>query len=708
MSGVRDFLFEIGVEELPASAGRAAAAQAGQAALDAFNSRNITVAAGNVAVWVSPRRIAVFIDNLPEQQNEIESADRGPATTAAFDQDGQPTRAAEGFARAKGIAVERLVVREHKGRDFVFAVHREEGQPTAAVIPAACREILHSFNFPKTMRWDETAMRFSRPVRWLVTKFGGETIEFEAGSLSSTAVTRGHRFLAENGIQIESASSYREQLREAFVVVDQEERREIITAGLRQLADSLQAEYFDPAGQLEEVIFLVENPSVQQGYFHEVHLRLPQEVLVTAMQSHQRYFPLRNGDGELVAAFLHVINGDPRHAAEINEGNERVLEGRIEDAEFSYDKDLDTGIDAMRLALTEVVFHARLGTLADKSERLVRLTASLCDLLNLEGRDREAAVTAADLAKADLVSIMVQEFPTLEGHMGAAYAAIEAYPADICAAIGEQYLPRSAAGRLPETVPGAVLAICDKIDNLVGAFAVDELPTGSRDPYGLRRAAAGVYEIIRALDLEFDLDGMLQAVHTLLLQQDAQINHDGKAVVSAVREFVNDRIQQRMVESGLPVGIVEAARAARLPSIRRFARLTEALQQFRSSPGFEDFHTAYFRSSKIAAKADEAVETGAVEPALFADKAESLLNDAADSLQQQIEALVARDEYFKALKAAAAIRPAVDRFFDDVLVMAEDDKLRHNRLALVSKTATILQSLGDPMKVAAAPKEVNG
>lgn len=707
MNAIRDFLFEIGVEELPAAAARSAADQAAPAAIAAFSSRHLALSEEQVSVWVSPRRIAIFITGLPEVQQDIETADRGPAVPAAFDEDGQPTRAAIGFARSRGVEVEQLERRDHNGQEFVFAVQREKGGPAGAVIIEACREILAAFSFAKAMKWDDSGMRFSRPVRWLLTKFGDETIEFEAGRLQSGEVSRGHRLLGAGLVTIDSASSYRDQLRAAGVIVDQEERRVIITSGLNEQAGELGAEYFDPAGELEEVIYLVENPSVQRGEFRAEHLRLPEEVLVTAMQSHQRYFPLRNSSGELAAAFLHVINGDPAFAAAINEGNERVLEGRIEDAEFSFDKDLATGIEAMRDALANVVFHKRLGTLADKGWRLQQGVAALCDQLGVTGKERDTALTAAGLAKADLVSIMVQEFPTLEGHMGAAYAAIEAYPADVCTAISDHYLPRAAAGSLPASLPGAILAISDKIDNLVGAFAVDELPTGSRDPYGLRRAAAGMFEIIRERDLEIDLTESLGVAYGSFLEQQADINHDREKVIAAVSEFVIDRVQNRMVESGLPVGVVEAARAARLTSLRRFARLAEALEEFRDSLAFEELHTAYFRTSKIAAKAGDDVAAVTVDASIFEDEAENLLYESTMAMQEQIEAALARDDYAGALEVAATIRPAVDRYFDDVLVMVEDARLRQNRLALVSQTARILQSLGDPMLVAAAPKKGN-
>ncbi len=406
----RDFLLEIGVEELPAAAAASALSQAGPAAREAFGARRVQVEEEQVDVWVTPRRIAIFIKSLPEVQPAEEIAERGPAAAAAFDGDGNPTRAAEGFARAKGVGIDELEIREHQGKEFVFAVHRREGQPVAGLIPDICRRILRSFSFPKTMRWDSSGLRFSRPVRWLVTKFGEQTIEYEAAGMAAGDVSRGHRFLSVGEVRIDSPASYRKAMASACVLVDQEERRRLIEEGLAARAQERGAAFSDPAGELEEVLYLVEYPSVQAGSFGEEHLRLPDRVLVTAMQSHQRYFPLVNDDGSLVNGFLYVMNGDPRHAESITAGNERILAGRIEDAEFSFDKDLDEGIDAMVSRLADVVFHQKLGTLADKTGRLKALVDSLARMVGMESQELDAARTAAALAKADLVSAMVQEF----------------------------------------------------------------------------------------------------------------------------------------------------------------------------------------------------------------------------------------------------------------------------------------------------------
>lgn len=697
-----ELLLEIGVEELPAAAAVSALEQVGDIAETSLKAERIDVTGDQIKVWVTPRRIAVKVSGLPAAQPAEEKADRGPAAAAAFDDDGKPTKAAEGFARAKGVSVDDLEIRDFKGQEFVFAVQRQDGRPLRELLPVICKKILHSISFPKTMRWNESDFRFSRPVRWLVTKYGDETITYETAGLVSGDISRGHRFLAPAKVKIASSATFKEQMAEAMVMVDQEQRLRIIIEGLESAADQRGATYSDPAGRLEEVIYLVEHPSVQTGSFAEEHLRLPAKVLVTAMQSHQRYFPLVNSHGDLVNGFLYVMNGDPGHAAGITAGNERILKGRIEDAEFSFDRDLDHGIEAMAQGLDKVMFHRSLGSLADKTTRLVSLVEVFADTIKLDAQARKTTTTAAGLAKADLVSVMVQEFPELQGYIGSVYAEMEGYPADVCAAIAEQYLPAAAAGELPDTLPGAVLSVCDKIDNIVAAFSVDELPTGSRDPYGLRRAAVGIAGIARKFELDFDLTGILTSGHNMLIEQQAQVDR-GAGLAAAAIDFIFDRIQHRQVEQGMPVEVFEAARASGISSALRLTALAESLDAFRSRAGFDDLHTAYFRCSKIAAKAESQAAGAVIDRSLFQEPAEEEFFAALEELEPRLQDIMTAGDYTAALEAAAAIRPAVDRFFDDVMVMADDEAVRTNRLGMVQRAAAMLLKLGDPIQVAAAP-----
>lgn len=696
----RDFLLEIGTEELPAAAAAAASSQAATLALDTLAAHHITVSPEQVKVWVTPRRIAIYINDLPSVQEDRELIDRGPVYEAAFDADGNPTKAATGFARAKGLNAEQLEIREQEGKRFVFAVRHQAGEPVTGLLPAICEGILRGFTFPKTMHWDGAHVRFPRPVRWLVTKFGEETIEFEAAGIRSSSFSQGHRFLGKQRVKITSPAAYTGELAAAGVIADQEERRRIILEGLATQAGKLSARFIDPAGELEEVLYLVEHPSVHPGSFAEEHLRLPDRVLITAMQSHQRYFPLTTEGGELMDAFLYVMNADPAAAAGITEGNERVLEGRIEDAEFSFDQDLKTGIEEMAGSLGAVVFHSRLGTLADKTARLISLAAHLGEALGLDETVRQTAATAARLAKADQVSIMVQEFPDLEGYMGGVYARLEGFSGDICNAIEEHFLPTAAGGAIPSTIAGAVLAIADKVDNIIAAFAVDEIPSGSRDPYGLRRAAAGITVISEGFGFDFDLRELLVAAHRLLLEQKADVSKEA-AVDSAALDFIYDRIQHRQVEAGTAVEMMESARAASPPSIVRLLALAAAIDAFRRQPAFEDLHTAYFRCSKIAAKAaGEAAET--VDPDLFTEETERELYGEITRVAPQVGERIAASDYTGAMELAAGIRQVVDRFFDETMVMADDEALRRNRLALVTQAANMLLQLGNPISAAAA------
>jgi len=702
--GSMDFLFEIGTEELPAAAARSAVEQAGLLAGQTLSRHHIAIDPGKIRIWVTPRRIAVLIDDLPQMQQTQEKIERGPVAAKAYDDNGKPTKAAIGFARAKGIDIGDLEVRDYQGQEFVFAVKVREGSPTLELLPEICTEILHGIKFPRSMRWDDGGLRFSRPIRWLVTKYGDATIEYEIDGVNSSDSSRGHRFLGEPAIAIKNPASYRQQLMDANVVVDQEERRDIVLQGLAVESGKQGSSFIDPAAELEEVIYLAEFPSVHAGSFGEEHLRLPARVLTTCMQSHQRYFPLTSEQGLLAAGFLYVMNADPACATEITEGNERVLEGRIEDAEFSFGKDLDAGIETMTAGLGNVVFHHKLGSLADKTARLEALARIFISLVGLTETDLKTTMAAARLAKADQVSIMVQEFADLEGYMGSVYANLEGFPGDVCAAIEEQYLPISAGGNLPETGPGAVLAIADKVDNIVGAFAVEEVPTGSRDPYGIRRAAAGLAAISAKFGYDFDIVTLLGSAYRLYLDQKADVSRDADITVSA-REFVFDRIQHRLVEAGMPVEIVEAARAGGLNSTIRLESLAAALESFRFLPEFEDFHTAYFRCTKIAAKAGAGFEDNAIDESLFENDAERELLETINILEPEVRRLAESRDYEEALKSASRLRPVVDVFFDEVMVMADDEKIRNNRLALVIKAAKMLRQLGDPMRVAAVARD---
>jgi glycyl-tRNA synthetase beta chain len=686
---VPDLLLEIGCEELPSSACREIVEQA--PGLYAAALESLGLEGGAVSVWVAPRRFAVHGGGLPAELAASSRTVRGPAASAAFGPDGAPTKAAEGFARGQGLAVADLVVRDDGGREFVFAEIAQPGRPLDELVPEIAARIVNGLRFSKTMRWGAgTGLRFSRPVRWIVAKLDGRTVPFDLHGLRAGDVSQGHRFLGAPAV-IATAGGYAETLRAAAVIASHDERRATILAGLDAAAAAAGGTWSDPGGKLEEVLFLVEWPSVITGRFDERHLRLPARVLVTAMQGHQRYFPLRDAAGDLLPAFLAVSNGDPAHAAIITRGNEGVLDARLQDAEFSFDKDLEAGLEALDGRLDAIVFHKSLGTMADKRDRLVAIVADLAAGLDADPATRAAAEHAARLAKADQGAVLVAEFSELEGYVAAEYARREGIDAAVATAIEEQYLPEGASSPLPLTQPGSLLASAEKIDNLVGAFAVDEAPTGSKDPYGLRRAALGLVRI--GLERGWDGDPCAPATvaYELLASQGAQLSVPLDETLERIMAFLADRLAYLLGEEGVGAEAVAAALGARLGGVTKTARWARDIDAARGGEAFAAAWTASTRLNRLARKGppeDAPVTEGG-------DPGEDALRAAVAAAHDPIEEAHGRGDFPAALAAAGPLAAAVDRFFVDVLVNAEEPGVRARRYGLVREAAGVLSRVAD-------------
>lgn len=685
-------LWEVGCEELPAWACEQVLDQ-----LPGLITRELEQArldtGAELQVWVGPRRFAVQAQVAAVQREHREEA-RGPAYDAAF-RDGQPTPAGAGFARSKGIEPDQLEVREHEGRRFVFATVQSPSRPLHEVFPEIAARVLSQLSFGKAMRWGSGAFRFVRPVRWLLTKSDEQTIEYELMGVRSGGRSRTHRFLGDaRDIEVPSAGHYRELLTTASVMVDHAERRQRIGDALDAAASAAGGTWFDPADVLDEVVHLVEWPSVIEGAFAQHYLELPERVLVTAMQAHQRYLPVRNGDS-LLPRFLTVMNGDPAAIEHIRPGYERVLEGRLDDAVFSVQRDHSRGIESMAESLDAVVFHARAGSLADRTQRLRALIALLADPCEA---DTEEADTAARLAKADQVSGLVQEFAELEGFAGSLYAKRAGHSNAVCAALAQQYLPDSADAALPEAGLPSALALADKFDLLATAFSIGEQPTGSRDPHGLRRAALGIVRIVLEHDLPVDVHKVVFAgVET------ADEQGFGGAPDKAVEQllsFLHDRLERQLLDDGVRVDAVRAARAAQLPRLQQVAGLARALDAAvrAGDERFMSVLTAVKRCARIVAKADASEVAEAPDPELFEAEAEREVSTYLEQLRDPVREAVLGGRYDQAVAEAARLGPAVDAFFDrdsGVMVMAEKRELRSNRLALVRSVVTTLEPLGD-------------
>jgi len=711
-------LIEIGCEELPYRVCESVLRQLENAAaapglvhrlLEA--ERLLESGAPAPRVLVSPRRIAVLAEGVPEQQTARTDDYRGPKAEIAYDAAGGLTKAGLGFARSRGAQPEDVRREVVDGTEFAVVRVEAERRAAAFVLPGLIPALVTGLQIPRGMRWggrpagEADYLRFSRPIRWLVCKLGGKTVAATFYGVSCGDVTQGHRVLGGPQV-IDKAEHYEELLAEQKVVVSQEERRRLIVAGLDAHAAALGGAWSDPGDVLAEAVYLAEWPSVARGAFAAGHLRLPAAVLITAMQSHQRYFPVRDGDARLLPAFLYVSNADPGAAALITRGNERVLEGRLDDAEFAYDRDVAEGLDTMADRLGDVVFHETLGSLADKAHRLQGLVAGLAAGPGANGARgggngssaplAETLRMAARLAKADLVSQVVIEFPTLQGVMGGIYAESGGLGDAVATAVGEHYRPLSASAPLPSTLAGGLLAIADKADNIVGAWVAGQKPSGSRDPYGLRRAAMGIVRIALEYSLRFPIAGLLaSAVDQFEIQGAEGLDDERRAVIVAeTAAFVRERLQVLLLDEGLPFSSVEAALAAPAGDAPALAARARTFTALAGRAFFEDAVTAYNRCAALAAK-DAAAGFRSVDPALFEDDAERALAAACEAARGPLLEALAHLELESAIKEAAGLRPAVDRYFEAVMVMADDAAVRGNRLAQLAAVAALIGRLGE-------------
>ena len=599
-----------------------------------------------------------MIDELPAGGEE--KVVRGPAERVAFDGDGKPTDAARGFARSSGISVEELERRD----EYVWA--RVPGESIVGALPERLPPLVRGLAFSKSMVWEAGGFRFARPVRWLLAKFDGETLRVALDGLTSGDETYGHRWTHPQPVKIANAGTYEKRVRAVGVEPDAPARRREIVEALEAIGD-----WSDPAGVLDEVVHLVEKPLVLDAEFDERFLQLPERVIVTAMQSHQRYFPLGG------AGFAVVANaGEPEI---VRTGHTQVLESRLEDATFTFERDVAVGIEGLAAKLGSIVFVQGAGTYADQSGRLVRRGEAL--------GGGEASREAARLAKADLASELVREFPELQGYICGEYARLAGFPEAVAAAIEEQYLPDAAGGPLPSTDAGKALAAADKIDTLTVAFGLGQRPSGSRDPYGLRRAAIGLCRLALEGGLRIDVRELVALDHKLLVAQSAELVADFDP--ADVGEFVAERLEGLL---DVPVEFVRAARRSAVGELGGMGRLALKLASLKPDV-LETLHTAYTRADRLGGKADEVA--GALDRALLVEDAERAVAAALEKVEAELSSRVAAQEFDEAVAIAAEVGPPLARFFDEVLVMADDRSVRANRLRLLVEVRDALGTLGD-------------
>ncbi len=688
----RTLAFEIGTEELPAFDLHAATKKLAGIAADALDGAGI--AHGDVEVYSTPRRLIVIAHEGPEATEAVVEEFRGPSAKIAFDADGNPTKAAAGFARGKGVDVSALERRDVDGTEYVFATRRIPSREVAELLPGILGGIITSIPWPKTQRWGSRHEQFSRPVRWLLALFGAEVVPVEFAGLVAGNATRGHRFLAPGPHEVSDADALIDVLRGAFVVPCEAEREASIREQVRAVEERTGLTADLPAKTMEEVVNLAEYPTVMVGSFDELFLAVPKEITVDAMLVHQRYFPLFNADGTLSNRFLITSNGDPAFEANIVDGNERVVAARLYDAKFFYDEDLKRPLEAYVDDLDAVVFQEQLGTMRAKTNRIVALAKHLAADAGLEGQDAADAARAAYLCKADLVTGAVVEFTSVQGIMGSYYAEAAGETAQVARAVGDHYRPRFAGDEPPASTVGKIVAMADKLDTICGLFAIGQGPTGSSDPFALRRSAIGIVNM-----LDGGLDVSLEpAVDAALSAYAADgIDFDAAAAKDAVMDFFITRTRVMLRDAGNAADAIDAVLAAGVKEPAVFVKRVRALEHARTEAPetFDDLATAYARANNLRDAAlgtdvDESL-AGEVEHALF-----SAVVQAEGCVARALEA----DDYRTALSELASLRAPIDLFFDRIMVMDEDEKLRENRLRMLNRFVNVFRDVADFGKMA--------
>ncbi len=685
----RELFLEVGTEEIPS--GFIPKAMAEMEALLAKELEHARLTYGEIRTLGTPRRLAVAVSGLPTVQPDAEITALGPAKNVAFNAEGKPTKAAEGFARGQGVDVASLTLVTTEKGEYVAAVRKESGRPVTDLLGEILPRLLANISFRKSMRWGDLDVRFARPIHWIVALFDGVVVPFSFGNIESGTISRGHRFMANQPFPVRDFAHYLEECERHFVIPDPERRKEIIRREVHRVAKLAGGHVLPDEGLLEEVAYLCEYPSAVHGTFSAEFLKVPREVLITSMRNHQRYFSVVDEDGKLRPAFITINNTLTDDPSVVIKGNERVLRARLSDARFFFEEDQKVKLETRVESLKSVVYQQKLGTSFEKMERFRALAEGLADLLNPAVKDKTSRT--AFLCKADLVSGMVGEFPEVQGIMGREYALLEGEDAEVAAAIAEHYLPTQAGGELPASDIGAFVSIADKLDTICGCFGVGLIPTGSADPYALRRSALGIINIILDKEYRISLEEQVDKALGLLA---AKLTRPAAEVKADVLEFFRGRFVNLMADR-YAADAVEAAVSAGCSDLVDAEARIAALAAFKLHSDFEPLAVAFKRVGNIV---KDGVDVP-VDPKLFQDPAEGGLHKAVQAVAATVRKKIEERAYLDALTEIAALRGPVDTFFDKVMVMAEDERVRTNRLALLTGIARMLGTMADFAKIAA-------
>lgn len=684
----KTLLLEIGTEEVPAHVMPGILSQLKENAAKTFEELRIEYK--NIKTLGTPRRSALLVEGLAEQQADLSKENRGPAVNIAFDADGNPTKAAQGFARGQGVKPEELVTKD----GYVYAMVHEKGGQTVDLLGDTLKSLVDGLNFPNNMHWADLDYKFIRPLRWLVALYGQDVIDFEVANVKSGRTSRGHRFLSEGDFEIANAEDYVEACRKASIIVDQNERCEMIRQQIAEVAAANGGQAEVNEDLLEEVLYLVEYPTALCGKFDEKYLALPAEAVITPMRDHQRYFPVLK-DGQLLPLFITIRNGGKDHLETVQHGNERVLRARLEDAQFFFDEDRKKTLEQHGEKLKTVVFQDGLGTIYDKALRLEVLAGYIADAIGANEQDKKDAVRAAKLAKADLVTGMVTEFTELQGVMGREYALLDGETKAVAQAIDEHYMPRFAGDSQPASVAGRIVSLADKIDTIVGTFSRGLIPTGSQDPFALRRQALGIVNMLKEAQYHISLSQLVAKAMELLriadAGQQAKLQND-------VADFMKLRLKNVLADAGIRYDVVDAVFVTVDDIYGVFLRtqaVNEAVKQ-----DMEKTIQAFVRTGNIARKAEDV--QAAVETDLLAEQVEKDLCKAYEAAASKVEKEIVAQDYAGAIATLSQLAAPIDAFFDGVMVMDKDEKIKNNRLGLLKLVDNLICQVADFSKIVLA------
>jgi len=689
----KDLLIEIGMEEIPARFIRGAMDQLKDKLTKWLADSRIEH--GEAQAFATPRRIAVRVLAVADKQRDIQEEAKGPAKKIAQDENGNWSKAALGFARSQGVEPEQLYFKELGGVEYVYAQKNSIGVETSAVLTEGLQQIITSMTFPKNMRWGRLEQKFVRPIRWLVALLGDAIVPLEIAGVTAGRVSKGHRFLGRD-TEITSPAAYEALLKDQAVFVDTEERKELILQQINAIAAEKGWTIAIKDDLLEEVLFLVEYPTALFGSFDPAFLTIPQEVLITSMREHQRYFPVLDQAGQLLPYFVTVRNGNSESLDIVAKGNEKVLRARLSDARFFYEEDQKLPIATALAKLETIVFHEELGTIGDKVRRIRAIAGRLAALIGVDAETAQHVGRAADICKFDLVTQMVYEFPELQGVMGEDYARKAGEPESVAKAINEHYQPRFSGDASPASIVGAIASIADKIDTIVGCFSIGIIPTGSQDPYALRRQAAGIVQIILDHGLTVKLSQIFDAA-IAVLEQAKLLKRPSAEIVKDLFDFFTLRVKNVLSES-VRYDIADAVLAGSegIDDVGSVVRRGSALMDTVANQA--DFKTAvdsFNRVANLAAKAD----SDAIDPAIFAEAVERELYDAWQSVRGAFGEAMASGQEGEALSIIGKLKEPITRYFDQVMVMANDEAIKANRLAQLSGIAGDLRSFADFSKI---------